>query len=73
MGPYPPRTVCWCLCGILHPSEIGVCEVFSAVTTQRFEVGDGDDRRVVEVPLCAPCLAAQGFTELGNLLRRDRP
>src|SRR6266576_1062679 len=46
---------CHCLCGQAHPDDMGVCD-HRAVITRR--LGN------VDVPLCAPCAAAQGFAEM---------
>ena len=48
---------CHCMCGQSHPDDVGVCD-HRAVMTRR--LGN------VEVPLCAPCAAAQGFAEMAH-------
>jgi hypothetical protein len=48
---------CHCLCGQAHPDDMGVCD-HRAVITRR--LGNAD------VPLCAPCAAAQGFAEMAH-------
>jgi hypothetical protein len=49
---------CHCLCGKAHPDDPGICEVFEPVTTRHF---DTPLLGPVDVPLCAPCAAAQGI------------
>lgn len=58
---FTPRRSCHCLCGKRHPADKGICEAFSAVTTRRF---GSPLTGLVDVPLCAPCTAAQGIAEL---------
>lgn len=60
-GEIPEPRPCHCLCGKTHPADKGICEAFSAVTTRRF---GSPLTGLVDVPLCAPCAAAQGITEL---------
>ena len=48
---------CHCMCGQSHPDDVGVCD-YRAVMTRR--LGSED------VPLCAPCAAAQGFAEMAR-------
>src|SRR5215510_12063295 len=48
---------CRCMCGQSHPDDVGVCD-HRAVMTRR--LGN------VDVPLCAPCAAAQGFAEMAR-------
>ncbi len=48
---------CRCMCGQSHPDDMGVCD-HRAVMTRR--LGNED------VPLCAPCAAAQGFAEMAH-------
>jgi hypothetical protein len=51
---------CRCLCEQTHPDDQGVCQKLDAITTRRYRsdlLGD------VEVPLCAPCAAAQAARE----------
>jgi hypothetical protein len=52
---------CHCLCGKMHPADKGICCFSDAVTTRRFATAALGP---VEVPLCAPCLVAQGFADL---------
>lgn len=42
---------CHCLCQAVHPSQPGICQEDSAVTTRRF--------LDVDVPLCSPCAEAR--------------
>lgn len=49
---------CHCLCGRAHPSARAVCDM-SAVTSRRY---DSPSLGPVDVPLCAPCAAAQGIS-----------
>jgi hypothetical protein len=46
---------CHCLCALTHPDDKGICDVFSPVTTRRYHT---DLLGVVDVPVCAPCMAA---------------
>ena len=48
---------CRCQCGQAHPDDRGVCD-HRAVITRRLAN--------VDVPLCAPCAAAQGFAEMAR-------
>lgn len=53
--------VCHCLCGKMHPGDKGICDAFNPVTTRRLRttlLGP------VDVPLCAPCAAAQFLAEV---------
>ncbi len=52
---------CHCPCASAHPGDEGICEAETPVTTHRFETGLTGP---VDVPLCVPCAAAQGVTEL---------
>lgn len=56
-----PPLACWCICGMIHPDDEGICEVLSPVTSR---VYDSPLFGVTEVPLCAPCAVAQGLIEL---------
>jgi hypothetical protein len=56
--PEPPRS-CHCLCGKTHPGEY-VCDG-EAVTTRHY---DTPLLGPVDVPLCAPCAAAQFLAEV---------
>jgi hypothetical protein len=50
------RRPCLCFCSRAHPADRGICEMFDAVITGQYSsdlLGD------VDVPLCAPCAAAQ--------------
>lgn len=54
------RQRCLCLCGRAHPADEGVCDG-EQVTTRHYEsVLAGP----VDVPLCAPCAAAQFLAEM---------
>jgi hypothetical protein len=48
---------CHCLCGHAHPEAKGICTM-DAVTSRRY---DSPALGPVDVPLCAPCAAAQGI------------
>jgi hypothetical protein len=50
---------CHCLCRYRHPAETGVCDS-EAVTTREFV---SDELGSVHVPMCAPCIVAQGVAE----------
>lgn len=60
LGKIPEPRPCRCFCGHTHPADQGVCETFSAVTTRRYSSALAG---AVDVPLCAPCAAAQGIAE----------
>jgi hypothetical protein len=54
---------CWCRCGQTHPDDQGICEKLDAITSRWYRsdlLGD------VEVPLCAPCAAAQAAREFAG-------
>jgi hypothetical protein len=51
---------CHCLCGKIHPDEMGVCDM-NAVTIRHYETQLFGP---VDVPLCAPCAVAAGVAEL---------
>jgi hypothetical protein len=50
------RRPCLCFCSRAHPADSGVCERFDAVITRQYST---DLLGEIEVPLCAPCAAAQ--------------
>jgi hypothetical protein len=52
---------CHCLCAKTHPAEKGICETFRPVTTRHYET---ELLGPVDVPLCAPCAAAQFIAEV---------
>jgi hypothetical protein len=52
---------CHCLCAKTHPAETGICEAFEPVTTRHY---DTELLGPVDVPLCAPCAAAQFLAEV---------
>jgi hypothetical protein len=54
------RQRCLCLCGRAHPADKGVCDG-EMVTTRHY---DTELTGPVDVPLCAPCAAAQFLTEM---------
>jgi hypothetical protein len=54
------RRPCLCFCSRAHPADRGVCEVLDAVIRGQSGSGLLGD---VEVPLCAPCAAAQAAHE----------
>jgi hypothetical protein len=54
------RHRCLCLCGRAHPADTGVCDG-EMVTTRHYET---DLYGPVDVPLCAPCAAAQFLAEM---------
>ena len=54
---------CHCLCGYRHPADMGICDG-EGVTTREFD--SAAFSRPVHVPMCAPCLVAQGVTELAG-------
>lgn len=51
---------CHCLCGKTHPADSGICDM-DAVTTRHY---DTELIGPVDVPLCAPCAAAQFVAEI---------
>lgn len=51
-----PRA-CHCLCGRSHPAIVNVCDAHQPVTARRYVT---EALGEVDVPLCAPCAAAQG-------------
>ena len=50
------RRPCLCFCPLAHPADGGVCERFDAVITGQYR---SDLLGEIDVPLCAPCAAAQ--------------
>jgi hypothetical protein len=60
-GEIPDPRPCHCLCAKTHPGDKGICEVFEAVTTRHYET---ELLGPVDVPLCAPCAAAQFLAEV---------
>jgi hypothetical protein len=50
------RRPCLCFCARAHPADSGVCERFDAVITGHYS---SDLLGEIDVPLCAPCAAAQ--------------
>jgi hypothetical protein len=54
------RQRCHCLCGRAHPADVGVCDG-EMVTTRHY---DTESLGPVDVPLCAPCAAAQFLEEM---------
>jgi hypothetical protein len=50
------RRPCLCFCSRAHPADSGVCERFDAVITRQYS---SDLLGEIDVPLCAPCAAAQ--------------
>lgn len=62
-GELPPRQrPCLCLCGRAHPADTGVCDG-ETVTTRHYEL---ERYGPVDVPLCAPCAAAQFLAEVAG-------
>jgi hypothetical protein len=51
---------CRCLCEQTHPDDQGICERLDAITSRWYR---SDLLGGVEVPLCAPCAAAQAARE----------
>jgi hypothetical protein len=51
---------CHCLCTVAHPGDKGTCDM-EAVTTRHY---DTELLGPVDVPLCAPCAAAQFIAEV---------
>jgi hypothetical protein len=51
---------CQCLCRQTHPDDQGICEKLDAMTSRWYR---SDLLGNVEVPLCAPCAAAQAARE----------
>jgi hypothetical protein len=57
----PRVQACHCLCARTHPGEY-VCDA-EAVTTRRY---NSPALGPVDVPVCAPCMVAQGIAEAGR-------